>query len=691
MEAQVSLRTLGVACGLLCLSACSLFRTAKEPEGVRVVLAGDRVYLRSEALDIVRADLERFAQQRGSKSDIDDAAFALEQDLRARGCAEATVSYEYHPNEQPPRAVFRIAAKDRLRLVEVRAEGASTLSVTKLRSFFGLQSGLLGATEVPYVEEELEAARESIEAHLRGQGHLDARVELVGKERKLQDITLLLRITAGPVYRIGTIEVLEAEQLPFDSEAIRAALQPFENTVATPRSAVVVQAAIEELAASAGWPDAQASVVQRTQQDARVSYQLRLVPGPKVTVGTIHVAGHIATRESFVRSRIQLTPGTPWSRTQELDSSSDLWRSGLFSTVSVKGVEERAHTDQTGTLGVMRDVSVELNEIPSLEWSLEPLWGSYEGPMLRAGVSERNLFGTGRTLSLQAHASPKAWSTRLALHDPWSFGPEIDGEVAIYTERRQEPSFERGEIGIGLTFTKRFGPLWSGWVGWDARASKLFSSDINADPDALDGADDLDIAEFLVGASRDSRDNVYAPSEGSLTRAVLHWSDRALLSEIDWVRADFVRNDAWPLSDRLVLASSFRAGAILPYGPDDSVPLQERYFAGGENTVRSYRESQLGPKDSQGDPLGGQGWSMASVEARWKATGRFELALFVDAGNVTPEIEDWYRFEGMGYGVGAGLRYMLPVGPVRLDGAINPDPGPLDSDGALHLTVGLSF
>jgi outer membrane translocation and assembly module TamA len=79
------------------------------------------------------------------------------------------------------------------------------------------------------------------------------------------------------------------------------------------------------------------------------------------------------------------------------------------------------------------------------------------------------------------------------------------------------------------------------------------------------------------------------------------------------------------------------------------------------------------------------------VEARWKATGRFELALFVDAGNVTPEIEDWYRFEGMGYGVGAGLRYMLPVGPVRLDGAINPDPGPLDSDGALHLTVGLSF
>jgi len=687
----MSLRSAWVTCSLLLLSACSLFRSAKEPEGVRVVLAGDRIYMRSEALDIVRADLERFAQQRGSKSDIDDAAFALEQDLRARGYAEASVQYEYHPNEAPPRAVLRIAAKDKLRLVDVRTDGAGKLSTTKLRAFFGLQSGLLGATEVPYVEEEMEAARESIEAHLRSQGHLDARVELLGKERKLQDITVILRITAGPVFRIRTIEVVNADNLPFDTEEIRAALVPFENAVATPRSAVAVQAALEELAATAGWPDAQATVVQKTVQDARVSFQLRLVPGPKVTVGTIHVTGHLATRESFVRSRIQLTPGTPWSRAQELDSSSDLWRSGLFARVSVQGVQERPHTDAYGIAGVLRDVSVELNEIPSLEWSLEPLWGSYEGPMLRAGVSERNLFGTGRTLSLQAHASPKAWSSRLALHDPWSFGPAIDGEVAIYTERRQEPSFERGEIGIGLTFTKRFSPLWSGWVGWDARASKLFSSDITADPDALEGADDLDIAEFLVGAARDSRDNVYAPSEGSLTRAVLHWSDRALLSEIDWIRMDVVRNDAWTLSDRLVLASSFRAGAILPYGPDDSVPLQERYFAGGENTVRSFRESQLGPKDAQGDPLGGQSWSMGSVEARWKATGRFELALFVDAGNVTPEIEDWYRFQGLGYGIGAGLRYMLPVGPVRLDGAINPDPGPQDSDGALHLTVGLSF
>jgi outer membrane protein assembly factor BamA len=145
------------------------------------------------------------------------------------------------------------------------------------------------------------------------------------------------------------------------------------------------------------------------------------------------------------------------------------------------------------------------------------------------------------------------------------------------------------------------------------------------------------------------------------------------------------------LSDSLVLATSFRAGMVFPYGQDDEVPLQERYFNGGENTVRSFREGLLGPKDANGEPLGGEGWSVASIEARQRLQGRLEAALFVDAGTVASDVEDWIRFEQPSFGLGGGLRYMLPVGPVRLDGAWNPDPREDESGGAVHLTVGLSF
>lgn len=668
------------------LQACALFVGAPPPAGVRIEFAGDDVLPAAEALEIVRPDFERFALGKGGKSDVDDAAYSLEQALRERGWPEPVVAYEFHADETPPRAVLRIRAGERLQLAEIEAAGDVAFSRAKLRSFFGLGTGLLAVSETPYSAEKTEAACEAIEAHLRAQGRLAAKVAIVGRESTSGRVALRIRIAAGPVHTIGGVEVVERDKLPVEPAELDALVEAWRGGIAQPRTAVALQSALEELVASRGWPEARATTLETRIEGSIVSYRLELAPGPRVEVGAVRIEGLQSTRPGFVQSRLLLASGRPWSRAEQLDSAAALWRSGLFSRVDLSGAKS-GEVDATE----VRDLVLRLEEIPSLEYFVEPALGSYEGAMLRAGASERNLFGTGRTLSLEGSLSEKAWSARLALHDPWTFGEETEAEIAVHTERREEPSFERGELGLSTTFTRRLSPVWSASAGWDLRASKLFRSDIDADPEALEGADDLDISELVLVASHDTRDNVYAPTDGSYTRGALHWSDRAFLSEIDWLRFDFVRSDAWAVSDRLVIATGLRAGVVVPYGPDDSVPLQERYFNGGEGTVRSFRESELGPKDDQGDPLGGEAWDAASIEARWRVAGRFETALFVDGGNVVPEAEDWARFSGWSFGVGIGLRYMLPVGPVRLDGALNPDPREGDSDGAIHLTVGLSF
>lgn len=670
------------------LQGCALLAPPAPPPGVRIEFAGDDVLPRAEALELVRADLERFGQQKGGKSDVDDAAYTLEQALRERGWPEPSVSYEFHGEEAPPRAVLRIRAGQRVQLAEVSAEGDCGFTRARLRSFFGLGTGLLAVAEIPYAVDKVEAAREALEAHLRAQGRLAAKVEIVGRDLRDGRMSLRLRVAAGPVHTVGVVEVVDRDGLPVEQSELDALLASWRGGVAHPRTGVVLQAALEELVAARGWPDARADVLATSVEGSVVRYKLELVPGPRVQVGAVRIEGLQATRPGFVRGRVLLAEGRPWSRTMEMDSVAALWRSGLFSRV---GLDSVPSPDANADGVEVRDLVLRLEEIPSLEYSVEPAWGSYEGPMLRLGASERNLFGTGRTLSLQGSISGKALAGRLALHDPWTFGEETDAEVALFGERREEPSFERGELGVSTTFTRRISPVWSASLGWELRASKLFQSDVDADPEAIAGADTLDISELVLAVARDTRDNVYAPTEGSLSRGSLRWSDRVLLSEIDWVRLDLVRNDAWALSERLVLATGLRAGAVVPYGPDDGVPLQERYFNGGEGTVRSFQESELGPKDAQGDPLGGEAWSVASVEARWRVAGRFETALFVDGGNVVQRVEDWGRLEGFSFGVGLGLRYMLPVGPVRLDGALNPDPREGDSQGAIHLTVGLSF
>ena len=82
---------------------------------------------------------------------------------------------------------------------------------------------------------------------------------------------------------------------------------------------------------------------------------------------------------------------------------------------------------------------------------------------------------------------------------------------------------------------------------------------------------------------------------------------------------------------------------------------------------------------------------MISVELRRRVWRNVEVALFYDLGNVVPQAEDFWDFQGYAEGIGLGLRYATPVGPIRLDGAINPDPGADEASGAIHFSIGMAF
>ena len=120
------------------------------------------------------------------------------------------------------------------------------------------------------------------------------------------------------------------------------------------------------------------------------------------------------------------------------------------------------------------------------------------------------------------------------------------------------------------------------------------------------------------------------------------------------------------------------------------VPIQERFFNGGENTVRSFRQDQLGPMDLAGNPIGGQYRNLFSAELRIPIFRLLEGALFADAGNVGVFVED-YSLRDLSYALGAGVRVPLPIGPLRLDAGWNPDPEPDDRHWSVHFSIGYPF
>ena len=144
------------------------------------------------------------------------------------------------------------------------------------------------------------------------------------------------------------------------------------------------------------------------------------------------------------------------------------------------------------------------------------------------------------------------------------------------------------------------------------------------------------------------------------------------------------------LGRALVLAIGLRAGIKIPYSGTERVPLPERFFAGGSTTLRGFALDQAGPKDSDGNPLGGEVLLMGNLELRFPIRGALGAVVFADIGNVfaTPSAVTWNEVRKMG---GLGIRYATPVGPIRLDVARLLDHRDGEDQYQLFFSVGHTF
>ncbi len=197
-------------------------------------------------------------------------------------------------------------------------------------------------------------------------------------------------------------------------------------------------------------------------------------------------------------------------------------------------------------------------------------------------------------------------------------------------------------------------------------------------------------AGLFTGVRHDTRDDRLFPTDGVLSEVSFFWSDENLLADLDFLETKVNWSRYVDVGRSAVLAFGFRFTTRDVQGDRKTLPIQERLFLGGETSVRSFGESELGPKDRGGDPLGGLTSAMATVELRRSIWRDLDGALFYDYGTVSPD--SWDISSPAGAAIGVGLRYRLPVGPLRLDFAYNPRHRFAASrKWALHLSFGFSF
>lgn len=614
------------------------------------------------------------------RAEVDDMAFQMEMYALAQGYPLARVRWKADVRDRVLYATFQVAEGPYCEIKGVVLEGASHFPAEQLTKFFYPSDFDLRDQHPAFVASRVNSAPGSIKTLYRAQGYRDVQVDAPSIEFNDARTEAYVRCTLqeGPQFVIRKIDY--TGHTTISENVLQEMNADLIGQAYFPRRAFELSKRIEDHYADLGYADAAVEVETRADvETGRVEFAAQIVEGVRVRLGDVRVRGNARTNESFLRNRLELRPGEWSNRSKREESFRNLYRTGLFNRVQIELVGE----------GEVRNLEIEVEEGYHKEFIVEPGYGSYEKLRLLLGWRNKNIFGTGRILRAELRPSMKSLNALVGVTDPWLFESNVELDAPLFYRRRQEPSFTREEAGLAFQFRypvhRQLSLLW----GYRVTRSQVSSESAGLPPDILIG--DTTLASVFAGPRYDTQNDYFNPTRGGQAWLQFEIGSDLVGSQVEYLRGEIKLSHQWPLNsdETRVFAAGYRTAAILPTGNTDEIPLQLRLFNGGENSVRSFNESRLGPVDSVGAPLGGEVFNTVNLELRQQLSGALWGGLFVDAGNVSLSRSDW--FGDFRTGVGLGFRYLLPVGALRLDWGYNPTARDDEDEHVLHLSVGMAF
>ncbi len=641
----------------------------------RIEFFGAKSFKEDELRAPIAGQLAEIAAEGLTPPRADDTAYYLGAFYRKSGFAKAEVNYEI----RGAKLILSIAEGPRSLLRSITFTGNKAIPSEALYEY------MLGSTperlakepeKFPFNAGEIAAGADRVRGLYISDGYLDAvadasQIEMTDGGARA-DVTV--RITEGPRYVFGDAR-FEGD-LIYTQDEVRAALveQP-----AGPFSAskvVTMQRNLQSHYKAHGYYQAEVAVVAdpRLAQGGRVAITFTATPGARYRFGETHVRNvNGRLRADFLPRRFEHLRGKIYDPAKLDETFREMLRTGLFANLRVNPVPKSDHT---------LDLEFEVEEAKEKEIGFTLGYGTYEGATAGIRLGDRNLFGRGRPLTLSADTSQRSLRGELLYVDPWFLETRFSLRSRIYSVSREEEGYTKAAAGLRVDLGREVLPHLELAAFTEAQNVKITESTI--DPLLL-GPPSYLLTSIGLSQTLDRRDSAISPTRGFVLGSSFDFG--MLDGEAAFTRATFRFSYYRPFGKRYLLALGARASLISPIV--EQLPIDVRFFNGGGGSVRSFAERELGPKDALGNPLGGEFSTVFNTEfifPLWKA---LQGAVFVDAGNLVDA--DNAGLTDMRYAVGAGLRYKLPIGPLRLDYGVNPSPRADEKRGAFHFSFGFAF
>jgi outer membrane protein insertion porin family len=579
------------------------------------------------------------------------------------------------------KVVFSIAEGRRITIDSVEIRGNRGLTDRKIKEVMAVQERqyfiLRGTLQRQKLDEDIERIISLYNDH----GYVQARVEStdVAVDRERARVTITIRVMEGPQYTVGKVEITGLTMLPESEVRRQIKLRPGD---VFSRSKIRDSIrAIGELYSTIG--RASAEVAPRTEQTSadtpRMDLLFEVIEGPEVYVERINIAGNVRSQDKILRREIQLAEGDLFTLQKMQRSRQRLVNLGFFETVNVNTAPG---SDKTRII-----VNVDVVERPTGIFSIGGGFSSVDSFLGTIDLSQRNFLGRGWEVSVRLRGGLNTQQGIISFTEPWFLDRPLSVGFDVFDTVRQFDEYDLDSLGATFRVSHPFGDFWRWHAQYRITRDKISDVDPNVPTSLL--AEEGSSVTSLVALSlvRDSRDNVVAPTKGG--SALLLAETAGLGGDVSF--AKFLANVTYfkPIWFDHILSGRAEAGYGIGWSGED-LPVYERFYLGGPNTIRGFKYRHVSPIDDAGVRIGGDVELLGNVEYIVPLPFNIRVAGFFDTGNVYGFGVDFDPTD-LRYAAGAGVRWLSPFGPIRIDYGVNLDRRTGEDFGAFHFSVGSPF
>ncbi len=609
-------------------------------------------------------------------SRADDAAFLMKRHLILEGFRQVDVDWKL-PGDG---SILLIVSKGpQYTLGTIQIQNATVADPEKHRDYFLQPFVNRKNTEqdrYPYLREDYLDGIDNLQNYLRSQGYWKAKVSAAEPKFDSQTQRVFISLTEipGPQFKLALPDLqVKGAEIP---EQLREQLRQQISQIASTENINKVRATVQRTFENLGFPFLELSM-QQENIGALTQLTFKLNTGKRYHVGKVTVSGNKRTDTRHIRRRFKELQGEEFERKKADERIRKLLSTGAFTSIQL---DEKAQED--GSL----DFHLTVDEAKSYGVKVYAGAGSLEGPIFGAGYFDRNLWQQLYSLEVDFEFSGLGLLGEISLTDPFFLERDLAWKNRAFILTRNYDGFRKFESGVESSLS------WEVNDYYDVRLG-LGISYVDLEPRGGLTREELGNTSYVdnrltLSQTYDRRNDKALPTKGYIAQLDTKFGFAAGNDSISYFANELRYTWYHEINQDSRFALGARLGSVEPLGDDTRLPIDLRYFIGGANSVRSFRERQLGP-EVNGEPIGGTSYFIANAEYIRTLTGVVKGVAFLDAGGLSSDLD--FGFGDPRFAAGLGIQLDLPIGPVRFEygHALNRQNN--EHRGTFHFSIGTAF